>query len=171
MTADPRFLALWTIDELVPFPRDSWLEDGIPEEDLPYGDEIPQDVAVVYTAQIEADFELYDAIRLTTEDGSLDVKLIILGAVATNPNLLYVMDSRTGEILQFDLEVQDIQGVNSTFRTFVEFLYNMGRFVADDDGKQGRAARAAELAQLFETLDPKAMKPECWWPLVISQMR
>jgi hypothetical protein len=171
MTTDPRFLSLWTINQLVPFPRESWLEGGIPEQDLPYGDEIPQDVPIVYTAQIEAGFDIYDVIQLATEDGGLDIKLIVLGAVATNPNLLYVMDPRTGEILQYDLEAQDIQGVNSTFRTFVEFLYQMGCFVADDEGKQGRAGRAAELAQRLETLDPQAMKPECWWPLVISQLR
>ncbi|GIM97149.1 SUKH-4 family immunity protein [Paractinoplanes toevensis] len=172
MTVDPRFLSLWTVNQLVPFPRESWLEGGIPETDLPYGDEIPQDVTIVYTAQIEAEgsFDLYDVIQLATEDGNLDIKLIVLGAVATNPNLLYVMDPRTGEILQYDLERQDIQGVNTTFRTFVEFLYQFGRFVTDDEGKQGRAARAAELAQLFDTLDPQAMKPECWWPLVIAQL-
>ncbi|GAA1643504.1 hypothetical protein J3R03_003976 [Actinoplanes couchii] len=171
MTADPRLLSLWSVDELVPFPRESWLEGGIPEEDLPVGDEIPQDVAIVYTAQIEAGFELYDVIQLATDDGSLDIRLIALGAVATNPGLLYVMDPRTGEILQLDMEAGDIQGVNSTFRTFAEFLYQMGRFVADDEGKEGRAERAAVLADLFESIDPDAMKPECWWPLVISQLR
>jgi hypothetical protein len=170
MTADPRLLNLWTVNQLVPFPRESWLEGGIPEEDLPLGDEIPQDVPIVYTAQIEAGFELYDVIQLATEDGSVDFKLIVLGAVASNPSLLYVMDPRTGEILQLDLERQDIQGVNSTFRTFVEFLYQMGRFIADDEGKAGRAARAAELAQVFETIDPEAMKPGYWWPLVIAQL-
>jgi len=171
MTADPRFLALWRIDQMVPFPRESWLAGGIPERDLPYGDEIPQDVPIVYTAQIEAGFDLYDIIQLTTEDGSLDIKLIVLGAVASNPNLLYVMDPRTGEIVQYDLEVSDVQGVNSNFRTFVEFLYHMGRFVQDDEGKEGRAERAAELATIFQAIDPEAMKPECWWPLVIEQLR
>lgn len=171
MTADPRFLALWRIDQMVPFPRESWLEGGIPEEDLPHGDEIPQDVSIVYTAQIEAGFDLYDVIQLTTGDGSLDIKLIILGAVATNPNLLYVMDPSTGEILQLDLEERDIQAVNSTFRTFVEFLYHLGRFLQDDDGKQDRAARATDLAHIFQAIDPAAMKPECWWPLVLEQLR
>jgi hypothetical protein len=170
MTADPRFLALWRIDQMVPFPRESWLEGGIPEQDLPYGDEIPQDVSIVYTAQIEAGFDLYDIIQLTTDDDSLDIKLIVLGAVAANPNLLYVMDPRTGEILQLDLEERDIQGVNTNFRTFVEFLYHLGRFVQDDEGKQDRAARAAELTQIFHAIDPKAMKPECWWPLVLEQL-
>jgi purine nucleoside permease len=115
--------------------------------DLPYGGEIPQDVAAVYTAQTEDQFELYDVIQLASEDGSLDIPLIVLGAVASNLDLLYVMDPRTGEILQFDLEAYDIQGVNSTFCTFVEFLYRTARFVTDDTGKQGRAARAAILAQ------------------------
>lgn len=170
MTADPRFLTVWTINQLVPFPRDAWIEAGIEEHNLPYGDEMPQDVTIVYTAQIEADFELYDVIQLTTENDDFDFRLIVVGAVDTNPNLLYVLDPRTAEVLQLDLEAGDVQGVNSSFRTFVEFLYQMGRFVADDEGSEGRAARAAELAHVFQTLDPAAMKPECWWPMVIAQL-
>ena len=77
----------------------------------------------------------------------------------------------TVDLSDADLEVTDIQGVNSNFRTFAEFLYHFGRFVGDDDGKEHRAARAAELAQTFHALDPAAMKPECWWPLVLEQLR
>lgn len=171
MTVDPRFRALWSEDELVPYPREAWLEGGLPSEMLPDGDEIPLDVPVVYTAFLEGDIELYDTIQLSTEDGALDIRLIVVGAVADNTNLLYVLDPRTGEILQFDLEEQDIQPVNSNFRTFVEFLYRFALFVEADEGKAGRAERAAALRAELEPIDPPAFTPDGWWPLVISQLK
>ncbi|MEH0983679.1 SUKH-4 family immunity protein [Micromonospora sp. CPCC 205556] len=171
MAADPRFTALWSEDELIPYPREAWLEGGFSPDLLPAGDEIPLDVAVVYTAFLEGDIELYDTIALTTEDGALDVRLIVVGAVADNPDLLYVLDPRTGEILQYDLDQQDVQGVNSDFRTFVEFLYQFALFVEADEGKEGRAERAEELRTVLESIDPAAFAPDAWWPLVISQLK
>ncbi|MEH0938617.1 SUKH-4 family immunity protein [Micromonospora psammae] len=171
MAADPRFTALWSEDELIPYPREAWLEGGFSPDLLPAGDEIPLDVAVVYTAFLEGDIELYDTIALTTEDGALDVRLIVVGAVADNPDLLYVLDPRTGEILQYDLDQQDVQGVNSDFRTFVEFLYHFALFVEADEGKEGRAERAEELRTVLESIDPAAFAPDAWWPLVISQLK
>lgn len=138
---------------------------------LPAGDEIPLDVAVVYTAYLEGEFRLFDTIQLSTEDGSLDIRLIVVGAVADNTDLLYVLDPKTGEILQFDLEEQDIQAVNSNFRTFVEFLYQFALFVEADEGKAGRAERAESLRTVLESIDPPAFAPDAWWPLVINQLR
>ncbi|MEU9507616.1 SUKH-4 family immunity protein [Micromonospora sp. NPDC048170] len=171
MAADPRFTALWSEDELIPYPREAWLEGGFTPEMLPEGDEIPLDVAVVFTAFLEGDIELYDTIQLTTEDGSLDIRLIVVGAVADNPDLLYVLDPRTGEILQCDLEQPDVQPVNSNFRTFVEFLYQFAIFVEADEGKPGRAERAEQLRMVLESIDPSAFTPDGWWPLVISQLK
>ncbi|MCM0675852.1 SUKH-4 family immunity protein [Micromonospora phytophila] len=171
MAADPRFRSLWSADELIPYPREAWLEGGFGPDLLPAGDEIPLDVPVVYTAYFEGDIELFDTIQLSTEDGSLDIRLVVVGAVADNPDLLYVLDPRTGEILQFDLRQQDVQGVNSNFRTFVEFLYQFALFVEADEGKAGRAERAETLRTVLESIDPAAFAPDAWWPLVISQLR
>lgn len=171
MAADPRFRSLWSEDELIPYPREAWLEGGFSPDMLPTGDEIPLDVAVVYTAYLEGEFELFDTIQLTTEDGSLDIRLIVVGAVADNTNLLYVLDPKTGEILQFDLVAQDVQAVNSNFRTFVEFLYQFALFVEADEGKAGRAERAEVLRATLERIDPPAFRPGSWWPLVISQLK
>ncbi|MEV1331283.1 SUKH-4 family immunity protein [Micromonospora costi] len=171
MAADPRFRSLWDEDELVPYPREAWLEGGFTPDMLPAGDEIPLDVEVVYTAYLEGDIELFDTIQLSTEDGSLDIRLIVVGAVADNTDLLYVLDPRTGEILQLDLEAQDVQGVNSNFRTFVEFLYQFALFVETDEGKAGRAERAETLRTVLESIDPAAFAPDAWWPLVISQLK
>ncbi|TDB75924.1 SUKH-4 family immunity protein [Micromonospora sp. KC723] len=171
MSADPRFRALWSSDELIPYPREAWLEGGFSPDMLPVGDEIPLDVAVVFTAFLEGDIELYDTIQLTTEDGSLDIRLIVVGAVADNTDLLYVLDPRTGEILQLDLARQDVQPVNSTFRTFVEFLYQFALFVEADEGKPGRAGRAEQLRTVLESIDRAAFTPDGWWPLVISQLK
>lgn len=170
MAADPRFRALWDEDELIPYPREAWLEGGFSPDMLPEGDEIPLDVAVVYTGLLDGDIALYDTIQLTTEDGSLDIRLIVVGAVADNTSLLYVLDPRTGEILQLDLEQADVQPVNSNFRTFAEFLYHFALFIEADEGKQGRAQRAQELRATLQSIDPPAFTAEGWWPLVISQL-
>ncbi|MEV4754461.1 SUKH-4 family immunity protein [Micromonospora sp. NPDC049559] len=171
MAVDPRFRALWDEDELVPYPRQAWLDAGFPAPALPDGDEIPLEVEVVYTAYLEGQIELFDTIQLSTEDGTLDIRLIVVGAVADNPNLLYVLDPNTGEILQFDLEVQDVQAVNSNFRCFVEFLYHFALFVEADEGKPGRAERAAVLADTLRAIDPDAFAPDAWWPLVLEQLQ
>ncbi|HEX5598534.1 MAG TPA: SUKH-4 family immunity protein [Micromonosporaceae bacterium] len=170
MAADPRFRALWDEDELVPYPRDAWLEGGFSPDMLPVGDEIPLDVAVVYTAYLPGSIQLFDTIQLSTEDGSLDIQLIVVGAVADNTELLYVLDPKTGEILQFDLQEQDIQGVNSNFRCFVEFLYQFSLFVEADEGKAGRAARVAVLRDTLMSIDPNAFQENGWWPLVLKQL-
>jgi hypothetical protein len=170
MMSDPRFSGLWGEDEMVPYPRQAWLDGGMPAQMLPASDEIPLDVAVVYTAYLDGDIELYDTIQLTTEDGSLDIALIVVGAVADNPNLLYVLDPKTGEILQFDLEAQDIQGVNSDFRCFVEFLYEFALFVDADEGKTGRAERAVALGNTLRRIDPNAFNDDAWWPMVLKQI-
>ncbi|MFK3981668.1 SUKH-4 family immunity protein [Micromonospora sp. NPDC050397] len=170
MAPDPRFRELWDAEELIPYPRDAWLEGGFDERMLPVGDQIPLDVAVVYTAYLPGSIGLFDTIQLSSEDGSLDIRLIVVGAVADNTNLLYVLDPGTGEILQFDLEEQDVQGVNSDFRSFVEFLYQFALFVEADEGQPGRAERALVLGETLRGIDPNAFAEDGWWPLVLKQL-
>jgi hypothetical protein len=155
---------------MVPYPREEWIEDGHPAAALPDGDEIPIDVEVVYTAYLTGRIELYDRIRLTTEDGKLDIPLIVVGAVQDDSNLLYVLDPKTGEVLQFDLKQQEVQGVNTNFRCFVEFLYHFAQFVEADEGKRGRAARAASLRETLRRIDPNAFQDGGWWPMVFDQL-
>jgi hypothetical protein len=170
MAADPRFHTLWGEDELVPYPKDAWMEGGFPASILSNGDEIPIEVEVVYTAELSGNIELYDVIQVTTPDGSLDIPLIVVGAVADNRNLLYVLDPKTGEVLQLDLVEKDVQGVNSDFRAFVEFLYRFAIFVEADQGKQGRAERAGELQDTLRLIDPNAFAADAWWTLVFRQL-
>jgi hypothetical protein len=170
MTADSRFRSLWSEDELVPFPKDEWIEGGFPASILPAGDEIPTDVEVVFTTHLTGEIGLYDVIQLTTEDGSLDIPLIVVGAVQDNTDLLYVIDPKTAEVLQLDLSEKDVQGVNSNFRAFVEFLYQFALFVEEDQGKAGRAERAGALQDRLKTIDPNAFQDGAWWPLVFQQL-
>lgn len=171
MSADPRFLSLWDEEELAPYPREAWLEGGFTPDMLPVGDEIPLAVEVVYTGYLTGSPQMFDVIQVMTEDGSLDIHLIVVGAVADNPNLLYVLDPASGEILQFDLEAQDVQGVNSNYRAFVEFLYQFALFVEEDEGKTGRAARAEALRERLQRIDPAAFAADAWWPLVLGQLK
>ncbi|WP_030160398.1 SUKH-4 family immunity protein [Glycomyces sp. NRRL B-16210] len=155
---------------MVPYPRDRWLADGITAPSLPPGDEVPLDVAIVYTGYLTGEIKLFDTIQLTTENGKLDVRLVVVGAVAENKDLLYVLDPASGEILQFDLVDNDIQGVNSDYRSFVEFLYRFAVFVEQDEGKQGRAERAEALKATLRGIDPNAFDDEAWWPMVFAQL-
>ncbi|GAB3220186.1 hypothetical protein GCM10027447_04280 [Glycomyces halotolerans] len=170
MAASPKYRSLWGEDRMVPYPKEAWLELGFPADALPDGDEVPMEVEVVYTTFLEGDLEAYDPIQLTTDDGKLDILLIVVGAVQDNPNLLYALDPKTGEIVQFDLVEHDIQGVNSNFRCFVEFLYHFALFVEGDEGKAGRAERAAELRATLQRIDPNAFQDDAWWPLVFDQL-
>lgn len=170
MAADPRFRSLWSEDEMVPYPRDRWMAQGFPASALPPGDEVPTDVAVVYTADMTGDVKLFDTIQLSTENGKLDIRLIVLGTVAEDQSLLYVLDPKSGDILQFDTADNDFQGVNSNYRTFVEFLYHFAIFIEEDQGKEGRAERAGELMASLRGIDPNAFDEDAWWPMVFRQL-
>jgi hypothetical protein len=171
MPAAAKYQALWTEDELIPYPREDWLADGFPAAALPEGDEVPLDVEVVYTAFLPGSPGLYDTISLGTEDGKVDLRLIVVGAVEDDKNLLYVLDPASGEILQLDqVNPRDVQAVNSNYRLFIEFLYHFAQFVNADEGKQGRAARATTLREILIRLDPNAFAQGAWWPLVFDQL-
>jgi hypothetical protein len=171
MPAAAKYQALWTEDELIPYPREDWLADGFPAAALPEGDEVPLDVEVVYTAFLPGSPGLYDTISLGTEDGSVDLRLIVVGAVEDDKNLLYVLDPASGDILQLDqANPRDVQAVNSNYRCFIEFLYHFAQFVNADEGKQGRAARAATLREVLIRIDPNAFAQGAWWPLVFDQL-
>lgn len=171
MPAAAKYAALWTEDERIPYPREDWLADGFPAGALPEGDEVPLDVEVVYTAYLAGSPALYDEISLGTEDGSVDLRLIVVGAVEDDKNLLYALDPATGDIVQLDqTNPRDVQAVNSNYRCFIEFLYHFQQFVNADEGKQGRAARAASLREILVRLDPNAFAQGAWWPLVFDQL-
>ncbi|WP_205326008.1 SUKH-4 family immunity protein [Glycomyces sp. YM15] len=170
MVASARFRSLWGEDEMVPYPREPWTEAGMPASALPEGDEVPLDVAVVYTAYLTGNIELYDPVRLTTESNALDIPLIVIGAVPENRDLLYMLDPKSGEIILFDLTDQDVQGVNSNYRCFIEFLYRFAIFVEEDQGKVGRAERAGELMASLRGIDPNAFGEDAWWPMVFDQL-
>ncbi|WP_205326673.1 SUKH-4 family immunity protein [Glycomyces sp. YM15] len=171
MPAAAKYQTLWTEDELIPYPREAWLEDGFPAAALPEGDEVPLDVEVVYTAYLTGSPGLYDTISLGTEDGKVDLRLIVVGAVEDDKNLLYVLDPASGDILQLDqTDPRDVQAVNSNYRCFIEFLYHFQQFVNADEGKPGRAERAASLREILIRLDPNAFAAGTWWPLVFDQL-
>jgi hypothetical protein len=155
---------------MVPYPKDALLEMGLPEPFLPHGDEVPLDVEVVYTAYLPGKISLYDTIALSSEDGSDSAKVIAIGAVADNPNLLYVLSPETGEILQLDLDEQNMQNVNSNYRCFVEFLYHFAKFVQADEGQPGRAARAEELRRTLYGIDSVAFAEDAWWVMVFERL-
>ena len=171
MPAAAKYQALWTEDELIPYPREDWLADGFPAAALPEGDEVPLDVEVVYTAFLQGGIALYDTIGLGTDDGSVDLRLIVIGAVEDDKNLLYALHPDSGDIVQLDqTNPRDLQAVNSNYRCFVEFLYHFQQFVNADEGKQGRAARATTLREILIRIDPNAFASGAWWPLVFDQL-
>ncbi|MDN3241290.1 SUKH-4 family immunity protein [Glycomyces tritici] len=170
MAASARFRALWSEDEMVPYPRGPWVEAGMPAPALPEGDEVPLDVAVVYTAYLTGDLKLYDPIRLTTATGSLDIPLIVIGAVPEDHDLLYMLDPGTGDVVLFDLTGQEVQGVNSNYRCFVEFLYRFAQFVEADEGKPDRADKASALRESLAAIDQNAFQEGAWWPMVFDQL-
>ncbi|WP_026923408.1 SUKH-4 family immunity protein [Glycomyces arizonensis] len=170
MTAPARYRAVWGEDETLSYPKEFWIEKGLPAGALPEGDEIPSAVGPVYTARVEGDVELYETIRLAAEDADLDISFMVVGALEDDMNLLYVMEPETGGILQLDLERHDVRGVNSTFGLFVESLYHFARFIDADEGAGGRIERAVELRRTLKRLDPNAFQEDAWWPLVFAQL-
>ncbi|NYD48416.1 hypothetical protein BJY14_004399 [Actinomadura luteofluorescens] len=107
-----------------------------------------------------------------------DNRALILGGTGPDGDMLYFLDVRQGFVVLFspgdDDEEPQFEIVNSTLRSFAEFVGRLGAYVyspwserpADDK------ARLAEIAAGLEELDPEAFDhPHCWWAMAVARLR
>ena len=162
---------VWGPDELMELPRRGLVELGVPPESLPEDDWVPKGMARIYDAEgVPEPLRPFSVIQLRTGDITVTDKLVVLGSVPATPDLLYVLEPGTGEVLQFDRETNGVRGVNSAYRWFTEFLWRLG--AAKREAAAGSIAEVLTpgLRATLETVDPLAFQDTQWWPTVWSEL-
>jgi hypothetical protein len=127
-------------------------------------------MSAVFTSYLTGPIDLYTPINLDFGSGE-PRKLVVIGAVPADPATLMCFDQATGQVLMLGTKDGTLELVNSTFRALVEFLYHFARFIDEDTGRTGRAARAAGLRDRLGRIDPGAFTdPESWWSVAFMQL-
>jgi hypothetical protein len=173
MDLDPKTAFVWTPDDLMELPRRGLVDLGVPAEKLPDEDWVPRRLEGMYDADaVPAPLRAFSVIQLQAGATTIETKLVILGVVPGAPDLLYVLDTATFEVLQFDRRTKGVRGVNSSYRWFVEFLWQF-----EARKKQTGAERFAEVLNpgfraTLDGIDPFAFQAqEQWWPGVWRELR
>lgn len=167
------YLKVWGDDNIVTYPRNSWLREFPAQADAyPVTDFIPINASVVFTSDLtDSRFELFDRINL---DLGVDevLTIVVIGAVPADPGaMLFGFEPLDGRVLLLGLEAGTLELVNSSFRTLTEFLYRFACFVDADTGVAGRAQRATELRSALMEIDPAAFtSSESWWSVALAQL-
>ena len=152
------------------FPRDAWTTAGIDPVSLPDEEEIPDRVPGLYTVQTPGNVSIFDTIALTAEGTDLHLRLIVVGAVDQTPNLLYVLDPDTGQVLQFDPGSVNVRGVNSTYRWFIESLKRVSHAMESAGTHDLAPVLTMGLKFTLRAVDDTAFEAGAWWPLVFERL-
>ncbi|THV40936.1 SUKH-4 family immunity protein [Glycomyces buryatensis] len=154
---------------MVTFPREQWIADGIAPDSLPPGTDVPSALDQLFTTTLPDSVPLFATIELSADGTDLAVRLIVLGAVADSPGILYVLDPVRSEVLQFAPAVNSVRGVNTTYRDFVDFLQRINTELDRCDGDFAKAL-GDDLRQTLKSIDPQAFEPGNWWPMVFERL-
>ncbi|MFC4334974.1 SUKH-4 family immunity protein [Salininema proteolyticum] len=173
MTSRNELLQAWGADNTVEFPAAAWAaETAAPPEAWPDVPLLPAELSVFFTAEARGQFEFGARIALRYEDSDEDQTLIVVGTVTEDPDLLFTVDADTGEVLLINPAEQSMELVNSSLRSFSEFLRELGLFIDADRGGDTRPERALALERRFRDLDPAALEdPESWWSVAVMTMK
>jgi hypothetical protein len=171
MELDPKTAFVWGPDDLMELPRRGLVELGVPADKLPDEDWVPRRLAGFYDADaIPEPLGAFSVIQLRAGATTIDAKLVVLGVLPRAPELLYILDAGSGEVLQFDRNTNGVRGVNSSYRWFVEFLWQF-----EARKKQTGAQRFAEVLNpgfraTLHGIDPFAFQAGQWWPEVWKEL-
>lgn len=171
MELDPKTAFVWGPEDLMELPRRGLIDLGVPADKLPEEDWVPRRLEGMYDADaVPEPLHAFSVIQLKAGATTIDTKLVILGIAPGAPDLLYVLDASTAEVLQFDRRSNGIRGVNSSYRWFVEFLWQF-----EARRKQAGAERFADVLDsgfkaTLSSIDPFAFEAGQWWPGVWREL-
>ncbi|GAA2615682.1 SUKH-4 family immunity protein [Actinomadura fulvescens] len=170
MLSYQEMLTLWGENGLLYLPQDRVEHLQFDLRALSPEAAIPAEVAPVFTAYVEGDFELFNVLDI--QAGSEPARaLIVIGAVP-DEKMYYCLDGDNGKVVLLDLgPTVGLETVNSSLAAFVEFLYRLDLFIRADQGKATRTIPAAQLRAELTTLDLEAFTdPESWWNVAFAQL-
>lgn len=130
---------------------------------------LPLDVPDLFTVVVENDeAELFSTVPVQDESGDTR-RLMVLGATADDPELLFCLDGESGEVLLLDTATPTLERVNASLPAFVEFLYRITPLVNAHGRDRARLAR--ELREELAAVDPSALAdPDSWWPVTLDEL-
>jgi hypothetical protein len=167
-------VGLWGRKGVIQVPAEELDEVAAERPMAPGGEEqpaavLPLDVPDLFTVVVENDeAELFSTVPVRDESGS-ERRLLVLGATAEDPELLFCLDTLSGEVLLLDTATPSLERVNGSLPAFVEFLYRVTPLVNAHGRERVQLARAlrADLAGV----DPGAFTdPESWWPVTLDEL-
>nr|BFF24643.1 hypothetical protein GCM10025732_26080 [Glycomyces mayteni] len=162
---------VWGPDDLMELPRAGLLELGVPAAGLPEDDWVPRLVPGVYDADGAPEpLAPFALVQLQAGGVAVDARLVLLGTVPGSANLLYVIDAGSGEVLQFDRRSRGVRGVNSSYRWFVEFLWQIEAAKKQRGADEIADVLSPGLRATLGTVDPFAFQAEQWWPAVWREL-
>ncbi|WP_329097511.1 SUKH-4 family immunity protein [Actinomadura citrea] len=151
-------------------------ELGLSEDDLMLltGTGLPRDAGGYFCTDIpDGPLGLFAVLPLNEDNRAL-----ILGGTGPDGDMLYFLDVNEGVVVLFSPgegdEEPQFEMVNTTLRSFAEFVSRLGAYVyspwaerpADDK------ARLAEIAAGLAELDPEAFgHPHSWWAMAVARLR
>ncbi|MFI9506935.1 SUKH-4 family immunity protein [Nocardia sp. NPDC052566] len=174
MATEDNFWTVWGGAEgTTPAPIAEWkFEFKAPIESYPDVDFLPNSVSYIYST-LQGEMTLYSRLQLQShaDDEEFVISTILLGVVPDCAEMLFLFDADRGAVLFLDLTDGIPELVNSSLRSFVEFLYRFAIFVEGDQGKSSRADRARELRAILAEIDGEAFDdPMSWWSLTFQEL-
>jgi len=139
--------------------------------DFPPDGILPMEVPILFTVLIgRDDIEMFTSLTIEPTEGAA-ASVMVIGAVPEDPELLFVLNPASSEVLLLDLPQSTVETVNSTLSVFVEFLYRLGRLIANDPGGRERAERATRIRSELVKEDPVAFAhPDTWWSTAFAEL-
>ncbi|RRS01752.1 SUKH-4 family immunity protein [Glycomyces terrestris] len=162
---------VWSPEDVMELPRQGLLDLGVPARDLPDEDWVPRRLLGVYDADaVPAPLKPFSVIQLKAGTATIPMKLVLLGVFPVSPELLYVLDPDSSEVLQFDRRNHGVRGVNSSYRWFVEFLWQFEYAKKQAGGAKLPEVLSPALRAMLGSIDPFAFQAEQWWPAVWREL-
>jgi hypothetical protein len=172
MELDPKTAFVWTPEDLIEMPRRGLADLGIPAEKLPDEDWVPRRLMGFYDADaIPEPLHAFSVIQLKAGATTIDTRLVVLGVVPRAANLMYVIDTTTAEVLQVDRQSGGIRGVNSSYRWFVEFLWQFEYLKKQTGAERFADVLTPAFRATLDGIDPFAFQEGQWWTGVWKELR
>lgn len=109
-----------------------------------------------------------DVLNIYAGEDSL-LRLVVVGATPDDHDLLFCLDPSNGAVGLLQVSPPGLEYVNNSLRTFVEFLYQVARFIAEGHRGTQRITEALKLRAVLVAQDPAAFEDaQSWWSMAFD---
>lgn len=152
--------------------REVFTAAGIEADEL-FDVGLPDRLTGIFSVEVAADPETFDGVPASIE--GTQVTLVTLGAPHGDSDFRYYLNPLDGKVLLARLAAEkvELETVNRSLGTFIEFLYRIGRYKAFS--KAADTNQQADYKDLLTAylvaLDPGSLEePDNWWSMVMRRL-